>query len=95
METMKTDPKKPNDAQPRKATDPSDGIPVYELRFCVQGGRDLGLDSSGGQGILRVREGREITYFPSRRWFRVVEKNRTRPMYIHESWAAWEPLETQ
>lgn len=88
METMKTEPSK----APRKSTDP-DAIPVYELRFCVQGGRDLGLEEGGGRGILRVREGREIVYFPSRRWFRVTEKNRTRPLYIHESWASWEPLE--
>lgn len=71
----------------------TDGIPVYELRFCVQGGRDLGLDTSGGQSILRVREGREITYYPNRRWFCIVERNRKRPMYIHETWASWEPME--
>jgi hypothetical protein len=89
MEKMTPESKK--SAEPRKS-DP-DGIPVFELRFCVQGGRDLGLDASGGQGILRTRKGREITYYPQRRWFKVVEENRARPIYIHESWASWEPLE--
>lgn len=91
METMKTDATKNKPAEPRKAD--GDGIPVYELRFCVQGGRDIGLDSSGGTGILRTRKGREIVYYPSRRWFRVVEEGRPRPIYIHETWASWEPLE--
>lgn len=91
METMKVDPKKPNDAQSRKD---GDGIPVYELRFCVQGGRDVGLDDdAGGRGILRTKQGREITYFPQKRFYRVIDSRKKRPLYIPESWATFEPLE--
>jgi len=87
METMK---------DPKAARKDGDGIPVYELRFCVVGGRDIGVGrgaNTGGTGKLRATEGLEITYYPSRRWFRVDDRNQKRPVYIPESWCTWEPLE--
>ena len=89
MEAMKPDTNKPKNEQRRTE---ADGIPVYEIRFCVQGGRDIGLNPHGGESILRSNDRYEITYFPQRRWFRVVAKNRPRPIYVHETWVSWEPL---
>lgn len=97
METMKTD-KQPTSSKP--STDAERGLPVYEIRFCVQGGRDIGLEnqSAGGSGIIRRSERLELTYFPVRRFYRIVEtyndkKKKPKTVYVPEAWATWEPLE--
>lgn len=74
-----------------------EGLPIFEIRFCVQGGRDVGLDETGGTGKLRIREGRTITFLPKARLFRVVEKSRDikvkdKTIYIPSEWASFEPL---
>jgi hypothetical protein len=104
MESMKTD--APKNKPPQKAPHPlaaelatMDGIPVFELRFCVQGGRDLPLpDSNGGFGVLRATDMREITYLTKPQLFRVVQRTRdpmqkTRTLYVPREWAMFEPLE--
>jgi hypothetical protein len=109
METMKHDSK-------IKTTQPSmmkqanavivelaamEGIPVYELTFCVgmNNKPDLPLsDSYGGLGKLRIRPDREITYLPKMLFYRVVQISRdprvkTKTFYIPREWATFEPLE--
>ncbi len=105
METMKPDATKNNGKapppEPRKVTgDPLvDGIPVFELRFCVQNGRDLPyVDSHGGTGTLRARPDRDITYLPKLRHHRVVQRSTdpkvsTKTFYVHETWCTFEPIE--
>ncbi len=78
---------------------PVDGEPVYELRFCVQGGRDLPLpDANGGMGTLRARGDRSITYFARRRHHRVIQTFLDRPtveFWVPETWCCYEPLNGQ
>lgn len=106
METMKTEKPKSTLPAPPKAVNPvvaelaaMDGIPVFELRFCVQGGRDLPLlDSAGGMGVLRARADRTITYLPKMQLHRVVQTSRdpqipTLTFYIPREWATFQPLE--
>jgi hypothetical protein len=79
---------------PAPQRDPNE-VAVRELYFAVIGGRDIGLDTSGGSGKLRCNDRREITYLPVKRFYRVTEINGegTKVRYIPESWAAFEPLE--
>jgi hypothetical protein len=93
METMKTG--------QSKQTNPEQQIErIYELRFCVVGGRDIPLRNqsvNGGTGVLRAKEGLEMAWFKSRRQIRIVETYRDRDMapltlWIPESWACWIPM---
>ncbi len=105
METMKSDASKTNSKgappdAPKVTGDPLvDGIPIFELRFCVQGGRDLPLpDANGGMGTLRARENRKITYLHKLRFYRVTQTSldptvKTLTFYIPETWATFQPLE--
>lgn len=95
METMKNDKQ-----QNAKAPAPGEnGVAVYEIRFCRQGGRDIGIEnqSPGGSGIVRANERLEITYLPSKRFYRLVEKyldnkRPTKTIYVPENWATFEPM---
>lgn len=95
METMKNE----KQAQQPKAPDGERSIAVFELRFCTPNGRDIGLEttSAGGVGVVRSNERIEITYFPQRRFYRLVEttdpKKKPKTLYVPESWATWEPAE--
>jgi hypothetical protein len=103
METMKTDKNAPKQAPPKHPLTTElaqmEGIPVLELRFCVQGGRDLPyVDSNGGMGTLRAREDRDVCYLPKVMLYRVVQRSRdpkvkTKTFYIPREWATFEPLE--
>lgn len=86
METMST---KKNG----KALADDDGIAVYEIRFNSKAVPDIGLDDAGGMGCVRVKEGRTITYYPRRRHHVIIEAKRERPIYVHETWCTWSPLE--
>jgi hypothetical protein len=109
METMTTNKSKPSVPAPVKppintsvldlAT--MDGIPVYELTFCVgmNNKPDLPIpDSGGGMGKLRCRPDREITYLPKVLFYRIVQTSRddkvgTTTFYIPREWAIFQPLE--
>jgi hypothetical protein len=98
METL-TPKNEKQSQQPKVADNGERGIPVYELRFCTPNGRDIGLESTsaGGVGVVRRNDRVDITYFPQRRFHRIVEttdpKKKPKTIYIPESWATWEPAE--
>ncbi len=94
METLTTKNDNKNQKPPTASQDGA--VAVYELRFVPSQTPDLGLDASGGSAILRAKEGREITYLPQRRFYRIVEASKgrkTKTIYIPEIWASFEPLE--
>ncbi len=98
MDTMKPDAQK-NGKTPSDAKDLAwlEGTPVYELRFCVQGGRDLPLpDANGGMGTLRARDNRKITCLDRKPFYRVTETSRDKApvtFFIPQSWATFQPFE--
>ncbi len=78
------------------------GIPIYELSFSVgmNNKPDLPIpDFGGGQGKLRARKGREITYLPKMLFYRVVQTSADPKtavtFYIPSIWAAFTPLDGQ
>ncbi len=108
MDTMKT-PAKPNTPPQKPPNDLVDdlatmaGIPVYELSFSVgmNNKPDLPIpDFGGGQGKLRARKGREITYLPKMLFYRVIQvthepKGAAITFYIPREWATFTPIDGQ
>lgn len=108
METMKNEAPKNEKKQqsPAKPVHPlvaelaaAEGVPVAELRFCVQNGRDLPLaESNGGISNLKAKADTDITFLPKLLLYRVVRRHRdpdvkTKTFYIPREWAMFEPLE--